>query len=87
MKVTDVIPEEKMMVFYEATLEIIKAHLKEDVAVGATKSLLKNRDRVDEKTKSAHTFCDGYHRGMAVVMALIEAGIINIQTVELKRTL
>lgn len=29
-------------------------------------------------------YCDSYRRGMTVVMALIEAGILNIQTLEIK---
>lgn len=84
MTITDVITEEEMAVFYKAAFEIIKDHLQEDAATGATNSRLRNRDETDEKTKLTHTFCDGYRRGMAVAMALMEAGIINIQTLEIQ---
>lgn len=85
MKVTDIIPKEKLVVFYEAAYEIIKEHLQEDAAVGVTHSLLRNCDELDEKAKLVHTFCDGYHWGMSTAMALIEAGVLNIQTLEIQK--
>lgn len=51
MKVTDEIPEEKMTVFYQAAFEIIKDHLQEDVALGATHSLLEHFDEFDDVSK------------------------------------
>jgi len=84
MRMTDIMPKEKLLVFYEAAFEIIKEHLQEDAAVGSAHSLLRNRDELDEKAKLVHTFCDGYHWGMAIAMALTEAGIIDITTLEIQ---
>jgi len=86
MKVTDVVPKEKLLVFYEAAFKIIKEHLQEDAGVGATHSLLRNRDELDGKAKLVNTFCDGYQWGMSAAMALIEAGILNIQSLEIQKT-
>ena len=85
MKIADVIPKEKLMVFHRAAFEIIKEHLKEEVAAMATISLTRNIDIVDGKTKAINIFCDGYCCGMSTAMALIEAGIINIETLEIQK--
>lgn len=89
MKITDKIPEEKLAVFYKAALDITKEHLQEDVAMGAMISLLEHFgfDNIsrEKEEKLVHVCCDNYRRGMAVAMALIEAGIINIQTLEVQK--
>lgn len=85
MRVTDSIPKEKMMVFHKAAYEISKHELQEDISKGIKNSRSRNRDEPDEKAKLVNTFCDGYVWGMSTAMALVEAGIINIQTLEIKR--
>lgn len=85
MKVTDSIPEEKMTVFHKAAFDIIKDCLKEDVAMGVNNCFPRNFDGPDEKAKSVSMFCDGYIWGMSTAMALIEAGILNMATLEIQK--
>lgn len=73
------------MVFHKAAFRIAKDCLQEDVFVGAKKTLLENRDEPNEKTKLVNIFCDGYVWGMSTALALIEAGIIDIQTLKIQR--
>ncbi len=84
MKVTDSIPTEKLTIFHKAAFEIIKDCLQEDVTVGMKSSLLRTQDDPDIKAKLVHTFCDGYCWGMSTAMALIEAGILDIKTLEIQ---
>lgn len=84
MRVTDVVEEEKLAVFHQAAFRIAKDCLQEDVFIGAKKSLLGNQDESDIKTKLVNIFCDGYVWGMSTALALIEAGIIDMQTLEIQ---
>ena len=88
MKVTDVIPKEKLMVFHKAAYEIIKNHLQENVATVTATSMLTHlgTTNVDENTgKIVHISADNFIAGMSTAMALIEEGIINIQTLEIQK--
>ena len=84
MKTIDSIPAEKLEIFHKAAFEIIKDHLQEDVAVGVTHSLSEGRDEPNKKRALVHTFCDGYRWGMSTAMALMEAGILNMTTLEIQ---
>ncbi len=84
MKVTDSIPAEKLTIFHKAAFAIIKDCLREDVAAGTKDSITRNFNNPDEKAKLINIFCDGYLWGMSTAMALIEAGILDIKTLEIK---
>jgi hypothetical protein len=84
MKAIDVVSAETLAFFHKAAFEIIKDNLQEDIGVGATASLIRNNDKTDKKAQLVHTFCDGYHWGMSTTLALIEAGILNMQTLEIE---
>ena len=74
-----------MLAFHKAAFEIIKDCLQEDVAIGVAHSLLEGLDEPNKKTALVHIFCDGYRWGMSTTMALIEAGILNMEILEIQR--
>lgn len=69
---------DKWKCIYEMALEIMKIpNLEEPIGIDATQSV-RSRD------EPIHIYLDGYAHGMATAIALIEMGIIDIESLEVK---
>lgn len=86
MEILRIIPEEKWHVFNDTAYQIVKKDLIDDVGIGLTASKEMWQDIKNPSQRFTNAFCDGYVRGMAVAMVLIEEGVLNIQCLEIQKT-